>query len=306
MGSFITRAVIMLLGYVYPAYECFKVVERNRPEVENLKFWCQYWIIIAVLTVFERVADVFVSWVPMYCEAKLFFIIYLWYPKTLGTTYVYSTFLQPFVARHEADIDRQLNELMTRAGDLAFLWWQRGSVYVQARFYEILAYVAAQSNRTQQQGPVARQPPVARQAPPPRTKTQQGGPPPGYPPPQSAGGAGYPAVNVDPYPPAPAAQGGPALYPPVAGQGPYPPPSHSAASVHRRRPSGTKAGSGSSDEEDYERVEPLETKQANPTVGEQEVPPRPYNTRNRLRSTGSRNWFEWLGSLSPLTPGKDD
>lgn len=86
---------------------------------------------------------------------------------------MYSTFLQPFVARHEADIDRQLNELMTRAGDLAFLWWQRGSVYVQARFYEILAYVAAQSNRTQQQGPVARQPPVARQAPPPRTKTQQ-------------------------------------------------------------------------------------------------------------------------------------
>lgn len=94
-------------------------------------------------------------------------------------------------------------------------------------------------------------------------------------------------MNVDPYPPAPAAQGGPALYPPVAGQGPYPPPPHSAASVHRRRPSGTKGGSGSSDEEDYERVD-YETKQANPTIGEQEVPPRPYNTRNRPRSTGPR------------------
>jgi receptor expression-enhancing protein 1/2/3/4 len=82
MGSFITRGMIMALGYAYPAYECFKIVERNRPDSEDLRFWCQYWIIIAVLTVLERVGDVLVSWVPMYSEAKLAFIIYLWYPKT--------------------------------------------------------------------------------------------------------------------------------------------------------------------------------------------------------------------------------
>lgn len=67
-----------------------------------------------------------------------------------GTTYVYSTFVRPFVARHEPEIDRNLNELRTRAGDLAVLWWQRSSVYVQARFYELLQYVASQSNRSQQ------------------------------------------------------------------------------------------------------------------------------------------------------------
>lgn len=83
------------------------------------------------------------------------------------------------MVRHEAEIDRQLNELTTRAGDLAFFWWQRGSVYIQARFYELLAYVASQSNRTQQ-GAVARQPPpVARQPPPPRPNAQ--GPPRGPP-----------------------------------------------------------------------------------------------------------------------------
>jgi receptor expression-enhancing protein 1/2/3/4 len=67
-----------------------------------------------------------------------------------GTTYVYSTFVRPFVARHEPEIDRNLNELRTRAADLAVLWWQRSSVYVQARFYELLQYVASQSNRSQQ------------------------------------------------------------------------------------------------------------------------------------------------------------
>eukprot|EP00250_Pteridium_aquilinum_P003747 c14046_g1_i1 orf=153-848(+) len=112
-------------------------------------------MIIAVLTMLERLGDTFISWLPMYNEAKLAFIIYLWYPKTKGTTYVYSTFLRPFVANHERDIDRHLNELRTRAGDLAFQYWQRGSVYAQSRFMEVLQYVASQSPpSTPQQGAV--------------------------------------------------------------------------------------------------------------------------------------------------------
>lgn len=64
-----------------------------------------------------------------------------------GTTCVYTTFLQPFVSRHELDIDQNLNELRTRAGEMAVVWWQRGSVYAQAHFYELLDYMASQSNR---------------------------------------------------------------------------------------------------------------------------------------------------------------
>jgi receptor expression-enhancing protein 1/2/3/4 len=85
--------------------------------------------------------------VPMYSEAKLAFIIYLWYPRSKGTTCVYTTFLQPFVSRHELDIDQNLNELRIRAGEMAVVWWQRGFVYAQAHFYELLDYMASQSNR---------------------------------------------------------------------------------------------------------------------------------------------------------------
>ncbi|MCO5570412.1 hypothetical protein L7F22_024133 [Adiantum nelumboides] len=153
IGSFITRAIIMLSGYAYPAYECFKTVDKKRPDAERLQFWCQYWMIIAVLTMLERLGDTFISWLPMYSEAKLAFIIYLWYPKTKGTTYVYSTFLRPFVANHERGIDRHLNELRTRAGDMAFEYWQKGSVYAQSRLMEVLQYVASQSpSSTPQQG----------------------------------------------------------------------------------------------------------------------------------------------------------
>lgn len=147
MTSFITRIIILILGYAYPAFECFKIVEKNKPEIEQLIFWCQYWIIIATLTVLERVLDTFVSWLPMYGEAKVAFILYLWYPKTKGTSYVYETFVRPFVAKHEVDIDRSLHEFKTRAGDMAVLYGRKSSSYVQARVFDVLQYVATQSSK---------------------------------------------------------------------------------------------------------------------------------------------------------------
>ncbi|KAM7257993.1 hypothetical protein ACFE04_013734 [Oxalis oulophora] len=165
----------MMFGYAYPAYECYKTVEMNRPEIEQLRFWCQYWILVALLTVCERVGDAFVSWIPMYSEAKLAFFIYLWYPKTKGTTYVYDSFFRPYVAKHENDIDRNLLELKTRAGDMAVLYFQRAASYGQTRVFDILQYVATQSTprprttQPQAQGTRGHQAngPATRQAPPP-------------------------------------------------------------------------------------------------------------------------------------------
>ncbi|CAL9207290.1 unnamed protein product [Musa hybrid cultivar] len=145
IGSFITSSLALILGYAYPAYECFKTVELNKPDIEQLVFWCQYWILVAALTVFERVGDSFISWLPMYGEAKLAFFVYLWYPKTKGTAYVYETFFRPYVAKHENDIDRNLLELRTRAGDIVVLNLQKVASYGQTRIFEILQYVASQS-----------------------------------------------------------------------------------------------------------------------------------------------------------------
>ncbi len=43
MSLWFCKSCSMALGYAYPAYECFKIVERNRPDLEELRFWCQYW-----------------------------------------------------------------------------------------------------------------------------------------------------------------------------------------------------------------------------------------------------------------------
>ncbi|XP_073143188.1 putative HVA22-like protein g [Henckelia pumila] len=153
IGSFLTRGLLLILGYVYPAYECYKSVEMNKPDIEQLRFWCQYWILVAGLTVCERIGDMFIGWVPMYGEAKLAFFIYLWFPKTKGTTYVYDSFFRPYVAKHETEIDRSLLELRTRAGDMALLYWQKASSYGQTRIFDVLQYIASQSSPPQRAQP---------------------------------------------------------------------------------------------------------------------------------------------------------
>ncbi|RLN36286.1 hypothetical protein C2845_PM03G04380 [Panicum miliaceum] len=116
--SFITRLLTLVLGYAYPAYDCFKTLELNAPQMEQLRFWCQYWILLAFLTALERFADCALSWLPMYGEAKLALVVYLWHPNTMasqGAGRAYDDFLGPFLAAHEADIDRGLLELRARA-----------------------------------------------------------------------------------------------------------------------------------------------------------------------------------------------
>lgn len=58
---------------------------------------------------------------------------------------MYESFFKPYIAKHETEIDRNLLELRTRAGDMAVLYFQKVANYVQTRSYEILQYIASQS-----------------------------------------------------------------------------------------------------------------------------------------------------------------
>nr|XP_043616175.1 putative HVA22-like protein g [Erigeron canadensis] len=158
LGYTLNRLLILLLAYLYPAYECFKNIEKNKPDVDGLRFWCQYWIVIALMTVWDPFGDALVSWLPMYSETKLVLCVYLWYPRTKGSIYIYSTFVKPYLLKHESEIDRTLAELKTRAGDSASLYIQRVIVYGQTRAFEIIQLVMSQSLQRPQAAPAAAAP----------------------------------------------------------------------------------------------------------------------------------------------------
>ncbi|XP_024979313.1 putative HVA22-like protein g [Cynara cardunculus var. scolymus] len=154
LGELITSSLVLILGYAYPAFECFKTIEKHGVGNAELRFWCQYWVIVAILTVFERVGDIFISWVPMYGELKLALIIYLWYPKTKGTGFVYDAMLRPFIVRHETDIEKSLKAFRDRAWDVAIYYWQNSTELGQTKFFEIFHYLISKSSSSKQSSQV--------------------------------------------------------------------------------------------------------------------------------------------------------
>ncbi|KAG0459644.1 hypothetical protein HPP92_022772 [Vanilla planifolia] len=146
LGEFVTRVLSLVLGYAYPAFECFKLMEERKIEEEQLLFWCQYWVIVAIVTIFERFFDVFVSWLPFYGETKLALFIYLWHPKTRGTRWVYEAFLRPMVTQHEPAIEQRLQGYRARAGDLLLFYLKNFTEKGQALFLEMLHYITADAN----------------------------------------------------------------------------------------------------------------------------------------------------------------
>ncbi|KAL1833797.1 hypothetical protein DCAR_0103919 [Daucus carota subsp. sativus] len=149
LGTLLSGVLLSAFGYLYPAYECFKAVEKNPPNKEQLIFWCRYWILVALLTVCERFVDVFVSWLPLYDEAKLVFIIYLWHPKTRGAEYIYENILRPVLMKHEKEIDRKLMEVWVRGKDFAVQNMQTVIYYGQIKFFEIMRFLSTQAAATQ-------------------------------------------------------------------------------------------------------------------------------------------------------------
>ncbi|GJT74154.1 putative HVA22-like protein g [Tanacetum coccineum] len=70
--------------------------------------------------------------------------------KSLGDepqgTYVYDAFFNPYISKHEPDIDRNIMELRTRAGNMFVLYWQRAASYGQTEIFDVLQYVASHSS----------------------------------------------------------------------------------------------------------------------------------------------------------------
>ncbi|XP_022983082.1 putative HVA22-like protein g [Cucurbita maxima] len=143
LGEIMVRCLLMLFGYAYPAFQCYKTVVQSRIHIRELQFWCQFWIIVAILTVVERIADTLVAWMPMYGELKLALFIYLWYPKTKGTGYVFHTLLRPLVDNHEIDIEQKMVDWRVKAWDLALFYWRNCTELSQSAIVQVINYMAS-------------------------------------------------------------------------------------------------------------------------------------------------------------------
>ncbi|KJA25865.1 hypothetical protein HYPSUDRAFT_160465, partial [Hypholoma sublateritium FD-334 SS-4] len=122
-----SRLLSAWFAFLLPCFSTFKALSRrplSEPELHKL---AMYWAVIGAFVAFEYLAEWTISWLPFYWEIKTLFLLYLSLPQTQGSTYVYTTYLQPFFARNEADLDAgiiaiQRNVVTFIQGKLSGIW----------------------------------------------------------------------------------------------------------------------------------------------------------------------------------------
>jgi hypothetical protein len=98
---------------LYPAYMSYKAIRSK--SLKEIVPWLIYWIVMALFTLTESIADIFIFWVPFYFEFKIAFITWLILPQTQGYILVYKYFVHPLLKKHERAIDDTLKDVHMKA-----------------------------------------------------------------------------------------------------------------------------------------------------------------------------------------------
>jgi len=125
--SFVSHALSAWFAFLLPCYATFKALSHRPLSEPELQRWTMYWIVIGAFVAFEYLGEWLISWLPFYWEIKTLFLLFLALPQTQGSTYIYTTYFQPFFVKHEADLDTgiislQRNVFTFLQTRLAVLW----------------------------------------------------------------------------------------------------------------------------------------------------------------------------------------
>ncbi len=116
VADFLTRALIIIGGMLFPGYKSFKAVKKA--DVAEQQRMLKYWLVLSILSAIMLVIEPFLSTrVPVYNVFKIAFIGFLVHPKTAGFEKVYDVVVQPVLDQHMATIDDSLDKLAKAADD---------------------------------------------------------------------------------------------------------------------------------------------------------------------------------------------
>lgn len=85
--------VVLITGIVYPALMSFSAIYSK--EIDEDKQWLTYWVLFSGCNFIDYLVYSIFTVVPFYYTLKLCFIIYLFFPTTRGSFYIYSNIIVP-------------------------------------------------------------------------------------------------------------------------------------------------------------------------------------------------------------------
>ncbi|KAH9261442.1 hypothetical protein BASA81_000086 [Batrachochytrium salamandrivorans] len=114
LSSFWARLLCNLLGYVFPAYMTFVAVTKEKQDRQLHAQWLTFWIVNSYFTLGEILADPLLSFLPLYFEIKIAFLVWLVLPRFRGGEKIYRQVIHPYLVKHESEIDEGLQNLQSK------------------------------------------------------------------------------------------------------------------------------------------------------------------------------------------------
>ncbi|OSD03280.1 hypothetical protein PYCCODRAFT_1477145 [Trametes coccinea BRFM310] len=150
--SMLSHVLSAWFAFLLPSYATWKALAHRPLSEPELERWGQYWAVVGAFVAVEYVTGWILDWIPFYWEVRTLFLLFLALPQTQGSSWVYTTYLQPFLLKNQADIDAGLAAAQTNA--LAFVQ-SRVQVFWQTFWALATRASAAQPAPGQQQQPAA-------------------------------------------------------------------------------------------------------------------------------------------------------
>ncbi len=90
-----------------------------------------YWVVLSLFTLFESWTWFLLSWLPFYSLFRLALLSYLVLPQTQGAYWIYTSYVHPFLAEHEHNIDEMISRGHDRAKAAGLQYLKRAIEYVK-------------------------------------------------------------------------------------------------------------------------------------------------------------------------------
>ena len=83
-----------LIGVAYPVFMSFYALESDGADDD--KQWLTYWVVFGLFSIVDQFAGFVLAFIPFYYVLKVATLIWLFHPSTLGATFVFYNYIEPF------------------------------------------------------------------------------------------------------------------------------------------------------------------------------------------------------------------
>lgn len=102
----VSQFLFFVYGTMGPAWQTYKTLNSGD---EEFLAWAKYWIVYAFLVTFEVLADVFLSWLPLYMPTKLLLVVWIVLSAPAANVWIFDAILRPVLAKRQEEIDHFLH-----------------------------------------------------------------------------------------------------------------------------------------------------------------------------------------------------